>query len=282
MERFKNREWLMTGIILILFQFIIQSAAWLYGDSKSALNYISFAGTIVSIILAVLAIIYSYIQNISQQNSATTISSQVDKLISVADTINSSKKELSKSLSHLKKVSVKLDYSLSSQYQIKSSIEDLNRKLRFNSEETSDTIEKYASSIQDNDEIWEKPYTSGSNGTVLNSLFIYYGEKYTLTFDELKEQLLPAFFEGTIKDFSRENSESLNFLNTYKQVITQVGQILHAFGLITIEESHDYYSIHQKFRESSEKFIDFIKTEQPDKVIFRAIETLENITLEQE
>ncbi|MEZ8154581.1 hypothetical protein ACED23_26400 [Vibrio splendidus] len=65
-EKVKPREWLYIIFIIILLQFIVQAAAWLYGGNDGALGYISFAGTVVSIILAVLAIVYSYIQSLSQ------------------------------------------------------------------------------------------------------------------------------------------------------------------------------------------------------------------------
>ncbi len=60
MKKLETREWVFIMLIVVLIQFIIQASAWLYGGNSGALGYLSFAGTAVSIILAVLAIIYSF------------------------------------------------------------------------------------------------------------------------------------------------------------------------------------------------------------------------------
>lgn len=115
----KTREWFYIIFIVILIQFIVQAAAWLYSGNNGALAYISFAGTVVSIILAVLAIMYSFVQSSSQQQSSSTISSQVDKLMDVVDKIDLSKQSLSDTLSHLNSVSRKLTTPLNNMTKLR-------------------------------------------------------------------------------------------------------------------------------------------------------------------
>ncbi|WP_425543427.1 hypothetical protein, partial [Aeromonas salmonicida] len=67
MKKLETREWIFVILITVLIQFIIQASAWLYGGNSGALGYLSFAGTAVSIILAVLAIIYSFLQSSAQE-----------------------------------------------------------------------------------------------------------------------------------------------------------------------------------------------------------------------
>ncbi|NUE48125.1 hypothetical protein HUC45_24465, partial [Escherichia coli] len=78
-------------LITVLLKHIIQASAWLYGGNSGALGYLSFAGTAVSIILAVLAIIYSFLQSSAQEKSSLNISTQVAKLVDVVQNIEISK-----------------------------------------------------------------------------------------------------------------------------------------------------------------------------------------------
>lgn len=76
----RKRDVFFMIVIIILVQFIVQAAAYIYYGNGSILDYISFTGTIVSIILAILAIIYSYIQNFTQNKSSVLLSQQTDRL----------------------------------------------------------------------------------------------------------------------------------------------------------------------------------------------------------
>ncbi|HGY5264072.1 TPA: hypothetical protein ACNU2R_003483, partial [Aeromonas salmonicida subsp. salmonicida] len=101
MKKLETREWIFVILITVLIQFIIQASAWLYGENSGALGYLSFAGTAVSIILAVLAIIYSFLQSSAQEKSSLNISTQVAKLVDVVQNIEISKGTLQLTLEHL-------------------------------------------------------------------------------------------------------------------------------------------------------------------------------------
>lgn len=66
---FSKREWVFSIVIVSLVQAFVWYSAFVNAGSGSALNFISFAGTLVSIILAVLAIGYTYGESISQKKS---------------------------------------------------------------------------------------------------------------------------------------------------------------------------------------------------------------------
>ncbi|WP_376882698.1 hypothetical protein [Aeromonas salmonicida] len=87
MKKLETREWIFVILITVLIQFIIQASAWLYGGNSGALGYLSFAGTAVSIILAVLAIIYSFLQSSAQEKSSLNISTQVANLSMLSKTL---------------------------------------------------------------------------------------------------------------------------------------------------------------------------------------------------
>lgn len=85
-----NREWIFVIILVILLQFLLHQYASNVMNETQVINYISFSGTIVSIILAILAIIYSFFQSITQQSNSDKIASSVESLTDVASTVNNS------------------------------------------------------------------------------------------------------------------------------------------------------------------------------------------------
>ncbi|WP_421179307.1 hypothetical protein [Aeromonas enteropelogenes] len=95
----KNREWLLVIIILILGQLLLHYWTSSAMSAGEIINYISFAGTIISIILAVLAIIYAFYQSYSQQETASSISNEVKKLNEASNILNKSTREMSEQVS---------------------------------------------------------------------------------------------------------------------------------------------------------------------------------------
>lgn len=87
-EKLKNSEWILIILVIVLLLIIIFIFVTYYGSNKDIVSYVGFAGTIVSIILAILAIVYTYYQNVSQQQSSYRISEQIIKLASVTSKLN--------------------------------------------------------------------------------------------------------------------------------------------------------------------------------------------------
>lgn len=85
-----NREWIFVIILVILSQFLLHQYSSNMMNENQVINYISFSGTIVSIILAILAIVYSFFQSITQQSNSDKIASNVESLTVVASTVNTS------------------------------------------------------------------------------------------------------------------------------------------------------------------------------------------------
>ncbi|WP_125561240.1 hypothetical protein [Pseudoalteromonas rubra] len=85
--KFSKREWFFTIVIISLIQGFIWYAAFVNAGNGSALNFISFAGTLVSIILAILAIGYTYGESISQKNQSDTVVNQISTLNEVIGNI---------------------------------------------------------------------------------------------------------------------------------------------------------------------------------------------------
>lgn len=84
-KSWSTRDWIFISIIV----FMVQAAVWFlsyhFGTNDSALSYVSFAGTLVSIILAVLAIGYTYVESQQQKNSSSTLTNQIASLDNIRD-----------------------------------------------------------------------------------------------------------------------------------------------------------------------------------------------------
>ena len=96
------REWVLVTVILALVQGSVWYVAFVHAKSTSALNYVSFAGTIISIILAVLAIVYTYLDSASAKTQGDTLANQIINLGKVIETIKIEADALSQ-ISGLKK-----------------------------------------------------------------------------------------------------------------------------------------------------------------------------------
>lgn len=100
-KAFSTREWLFVVVIIMGLQFILHTVSYLYSGSPNALGYVSFAGTIVSILLGLIAIIYSFVQSISHGGSVRDVKEQAAKLVEAGREIVVSKNTLSESAERL-------------------------------------------------------------------------------------------------------------------------------------------------------------------------------------
>ncbi|HTB99573.1 MAG TPA: hypothetical protein VK705_02725 [Ferruginibacter sp.] len=82
-----TREWIFIIIIISLSEACIAYIAFVNAKNGSALNYVSFAGTLISIILAILAIGYTYGESISEKNKSNALVNQIEILSGVVNNI---------------------------------------------------------------------------------------------------------------------------------------------------------------------------------------------------
>jgi len=107
--RFKTREWWMLIALIISIQWIIHFCSTKAMASVEMVGYVSFAGTLVSTILAVLAIIYSFVQSTSQQTSSEIISREVHRLQNIVGDVNESTEKINSSLIRLPEIMKQLE-----------------------------------------------------------------------------------------------------------------------------------------------------------------------------
>ncbi|MBO1280312.1 hypothetical protein [Acinetobacter nosocomialis] len=85
LKKVQTRDWIYLFIISFFLQFIIYYFSFIYGGSTKALGYISFAGTLISIILAVIAIGYTYGESIKQKGSSDQLLLEIASLREIKD-----------------------------------------------------------------------------------------------------------------------------------------------------------------------------------------------------
>lgn len=94
----------MIIIITIISQFIIHQFSSNMMNETQVINYISFSGTIVSLILAILAIMYSFIQTGTQQSNADRIALNITSLNGTTELFSSSASEVVTQIEELNNV----------------------------------------------------------------------------------------------------------------------------------------------------------------------------------
>jgi hypothetical protein len=104
-----TREWLLVVSVIVLLETIFFHVVYAYGHDANVRDAWNFAGTIVSIILAVVAIIYSFIQSIGQTTSSQELSRQVENLKEVVSTVGRSTTDLSGGMADLKRLAHDFD-----------------------------------------------------------------------------------------------------------------------------------------------------------------------------
>lgn len=108
-KKFSTREWWMFILLIVLIQWLIHFWSTEALSSSAMVNYVSFAGTLASTILAVLAIIYSFVQSASQQTTSEIISREVHRLQNIVSNVNESTSKVNESLEKLPQIIEQLE-----------------------------------------------------------------------------------------------------------------------------------------------------------------------------
>jgi uncharacterized membrane protein YccF (DUF307 family) len=84
-KKIETKDWVYLFIISLFLQFIIYYFSFIYGGSVKALGYVSFAGTLISILLAIIAIGYTYGESIKQKTSSDQLLVEIAGLRDIKD-----------------------------------------------------------------------------------------------------------------------------------------------------------------------------------------------------
>ena len=96
---FSRREWLMLIAIILMIEAWVLNSSYEFKEEQTVINYISFASTIASLLLAVIAIIYGFYQSDGQHKIATALELQIDSMKPVQDNLDGSSQAISSQIS---------------------------------------------------------------------------------------------------------------------------------------------------------------------------------------
>ncbi|MDR0182024.1 hypothetical protein [Lysobacter arvi] len=103
----KTTFFLYTSV-LVLGQLLFSAYTVNVAGNRDVLDYLSFAGTVIGIVLAVLAIVYSYFATITQKDDAESLRSQISSLGSTVLQASNTSTQLGSELQRLKDISEQL------------------------------------------------------------------------------------------------------------------------------------------------------------------------------
>lgn len=107
--RFKRREWWLLIALLLGLEYWLFSISHALSGEQALVNYVSFASGIASILLAIVAIIYSFVQGDSQRRVEGALASQVAHLQEASKQLSNSKNQLEIQLDRVDTFTQKID-----------------------------------------------------------------------------------------------------------------------------------------------------------------------------
>lgn len=125
----------MVVAILLMLEAWVMNIGYSFRQDQDVINYVSFASTIASLLLAVIAIIYGYFQADGQQKSAAAIAAQLQsmsgfqgQLSSTAGVIADHMKSITSTTDTLTKISGSIDAATAKISSIEGGIADVHKQ----------------------------------------------------------------------------------------------------------------------------------------------------------
>ncbi|WP_197432220.1 hypothetical protein [Ectopseudomonas composti] len=108
-KEFSRREWLFAVAVLMMAEYWLISVSYTFVGWQEVVNFISFAAAIASILLAVIAIIYGFIQSESGAKTSGMLKEQAEDLRKYIPELSSSSSSISKQLEKISSIASRLD-----------------------------------------------------------------------------------------------------------------------------------------------------------------------------
>jgi hypothetical protein len=231
--------WLIFLIILCVFIFTHRLA-----DNETAVGYIGFAGTIMSLILAVLAIIYSYYQSSTYESSIKKLESSAERIEVMTNDLSEVKEfkkmfgdfkeevnEISNGIHNLKQVVDIIDFGIK---DIKSSLYDkMNKKVSKENQKTEGTDKEFS---------YNKNFFEDAvdNFTVFSSVVVVWLKKCHEHKVEFDNNDCTSFFLEVVMGRIQSDNEFFGFINAIDGLLIAFGQL----GFFKIKKvSENKYSV---------------------------------------
>ncbi|WP_153011088.1 hypothetical protein [Pseudomonas oryzihabitans] len=249
MKALNTREWIFLTIIIAMIQFIIHWLSMSYAGSTKALGYTSFAGTIISIILAVLAIIYSFLQNSSQNNLSQTLQKHAETISGLTEKLEISEAQITSSLSQLKHASERIEKSIEIQTDTNFKIAEIATKSAEKSEEKQEKRDVRTESPRQPKEE-NNIYESRFMDPTINGLLIHLTCKHKISTSEALSKIIRPWIEKTIEkdeDFPKEFRARCTRYSATWMLLSSLGIVNH-----TRKNGKTYLTSNEEFNKQSE------------------------------
>jgi Tfp pilus assembly major pilin PilA len=224
-----TREWFLIIILIMIVEAFICYIAFVNAKNGSALNFVSFAGTLISIILAVLAIGYTYGESVKQKNDGNTIANQISTLNQVINTIKIETASLDKISEINKELCMLSDSFKIGMNDTHKKVDDINT----NFEELLKNFDNKATTTtqKPNYELLSDLLVTKKPTTVLINLLLIYnfnGTSISTMYSTLKFKLLEIlsiYYKTEIEVDSKQGSLFIGFLNVTCAILLKIGLV---------------------------------------------------------
>lgn len=242
-ESFSRREWLFLICILLMVEYWIFNSAKEFSGSQEVLNYVSFAGTVASILLAIIAIVYSFYQNDAQQVMTGVMAKELENLRGVAEDLASSNSVFKQQLARADRINDKLevlDQGLNASRGQLADIQGEVSKLTAERAEKAIAVKATPTSPTSNAEISEDVVRRVLRQSTFEADVLTYGlHKYAALPGDVKPgyfEFLKMFFaEPVVKATAESHKRSITSVGAIDMGF-QILMILRALGLIKLSE----------------------------------------------
>lgn len=249
-KSFSKREWIFTIIMISIVQAAIWYISFVNSGSKNALNYVSFSGTIISIILAILAIGYTYGESISQKNKSDGISTQISMLSEVVKDVSAQAESISKITAISKELNTLAERLEDGFNQTKSEMSSVSKTLESFINETSKSQNiNIAPFNLDKKQVINNLLSARNPLFEISLLFIIFanGKTYQHNSEMIEDSVARIISKvkanNEIPEHYKENNIERLFTGSVLALIT----VLKGLGLLTVAEKE--YIIEDEFVE---------------------------------
>lgn len=281
-KNFSRREWLMIIAIFLMAEAWILNISYSFNGEQSVINYVSFASTITSLILAVLAIVYGFYQSETGKKSNAALEAHIDamkktqmeldgfvvsvegQLVSVNESarkLESVGANLSASVNKIDDLKNEISHIKEEQRQGNENIKDVAKSLRDNMKLNTSSYSKNSTTAKGFDEIFNSIFNNATFSLSLMSVLLneayeakYKGGIIELALDKFAEpvsKFIQSANEDELKEYSYLRGQTLRTLG---RSVIDILFVLNALGLINekdevIEFSSEYFDELKKHAE---------------------------------
>ncbi|MFP4895627.1 hypothetical protein [Paraburkholderia sp. EG304] len=258
-----------TAAVALLVEFIalhfLYSAIYDFSDVKSVVAEVEFGATLISIVLAVVAILYTFWQGTSQANFNADLMGQMGRLEAVGDSLTTNNERLHENVLHSQKISDGLLRIESGVFSAKNEISNLGGALQSmlpgeksttppNNDQARDTTSKTSGIKPNKSEIYKLRDLLSSEVAKKSLLYMIFGCASEM--EKVRKHVFDfsSHFDGKPKD--EKNESRLMFVGVFLTVMTA----LRRTGIIKTKNTDNWIDcsieVAEEWRDAVKDYID--------------------------